>query len=36
LLRWCQSLAQPFETPDLLRRYLAAPGRGRQVLLAGP
>jgi hypothetical protein len=35
LLRWCQSLAEPLETPDVLRLYCSVPGRGRQVLVAG-
>jgi hypothetical protein len=34
LLGWCRALAEPVETPDVLRLY-AAPGRGRQVLLVG-
>jgi hypothetical protein len=33
LLRWCQSLAQPLEAPDVLRAY--APQRARQILLLG-
>jgi hypothetical protein len=35
LRRWCQSLAEPIETPDVLRLYTAARGRGHQVLLVG-
>ncbi|WP_375769733.1 OmpH family outer membrane protein [Archangium gephyra] len=34
LLRWCQSLAEPLETPDVLRLYCSVPGRARQVLVA--
>lgn len=33
LLRWCQSLAEPLEAPDVLRLYCSVPGRGRQVLV---
>ncbi|WP_257463528.1 hypothetical protein [Archangium lipolyticum] len=33
LLRWCQSLAEPLEAPDVLRIYCSVPGRGRQVLV---
>ncbi len=33
LLRWCQTLAEPLETPDVLRLYCSVPGRGRQVLV---
>jgi hypothetical protein len=33
LLRWCQSLAEPLETPDVLRLYCSVPERGRQVLV---
>jgi hypothetical protein len=33
LLRWCQSLAEPLETPDVLRLYCSVPGRSRQVLV---
>lgn len=33
LLRWCQSLAEPLETPDVLRLYCSVPGRARQVLV---
>jgi hypothetical protein len=35
LLRWCQSLAEPTETPDVLEMYAATPARGRQVLVVG-
>jgi hypothetical protein len=34
LLGWCRGLAEPVETPDVMRLYAAA-GRGRQVLLVG-
>src|SRR5262249_2114226 len=34
LLAWCRALAQPVETPDVLRLYAATPRRGRQVLVA--
>lgn len=34
LWRWSRSLTRPLETPDVLRAYLAAPKRGRQILLA--
>ncbi|HEX5747790.1 MAG TPA: hypothetical protein VFZ09_16195 [Archangium sp.] len=33
LLRWCQSLAEPLEAPDVLRLYCSVPGRGRQILV---
>jgi hypothetical protein len=33
LQRWCESLTEPIETPDVLRTYLAAPGLWRQVLV---
>ncbi|MFY0562933.1 hypothetical protein ACN28E_03730 [Archangium lansingense] len=33
LLRWCQSLAEPLEAPDVLRLYCSVPGRARQVLV---
>ncbi|QRN97962.1 hypothetical protein JRI60_02450 [Archangium violaceum] len=33
LLRWCQSLAEPLETPDVLRLYCSVPERSRQVLV---
>jgi hypothetical protein len=33
LLRWCQSLVEPLETPDVLRLYCSVPGRARQVLV---
>jgi hypothetical protein len=33
LLRWCQSLAEPLEAPDVLRLYGSVPGRSRQVLV---
>jgi hypothetical protein len=36
LQRWCVALAEPTETPDVLRAYLATPRRGRQILVAGP
>src|SRR5262249_13314775 len=36
LLEWCRSLAQPTETPDVLRLYAATPGRARKILLVGP
>jgi hypothetical protein len=35
LLRWYQSLAEPLETPDVLRLYCAVPGRARQILVVG-
>jgi hypothetical protein len=35
LRRWCQSLAEPCETPDVLRWYAGRARRGRQILLAG-
>src|SRR5262249_45026446 len=35
LLRWCQSLAGPIETPEVLRRYAATPSGGNQILLVG-
>jgi hypothetical protein len=35
LLRWCRSLAESVETPDVLQRYTATPKRGRQILLVG-
>jgi hypothetical protein len=35
LWRWCQALAGPVETPDVLRMYSSTPKRGRQVLLVG-
>ena len=35
LRRWCQSLAEVIETPDVLRLYAAARGRGGQIVLAG-
>lgn len=34
LLRWCRSLAEPLEAPDVLRLYLTS-GRAANVLLAG-
>jgi len=34
LLRWCQSLAEPMETPDVLRLFASTPRRGRQILIA--
>lgn len=33
LLRWWQSLAEPLETPDVLRLYCSVPGRARQILV---
>ncbi|OJH37731.1 hypothetical protein [Cystobacter ferrugineus] len=36
LLRWCQSLAEPLEAPDVLRLYGALPARARQVLVIEP
>jgi len=33
LLRWCQALAEPVETPDVLRLYCAAPELARQILV---
>jgi hypothetical protein len=33
LLRWCQSLAEPLEAPEVLRLYCSVPGRARQVLV---
>jgi hypothetical protein len=35
LLRWCQSLVEPLETPDVLRLYCSVPGRARQILVVG-
>lgn len=35
LRRWCRSLAEPCETPDVLRWYAARARHGRQILLAG-
>jgi hypothetical protein len=35
LLRWCQALAAPTETPDVLRLFAAAPRRARQILVVG-
>jgi hypothetical protein len=34
LLYWCQSLAEPMETPDVLRLFASTPRRGRQILIA--
>src|SRR5207302_1512151 len=34
LRRWCQALAGPLETPDVLRLYSATPKRARQILIA--
>jgi hypothetical protein len=34
LLRWCQSLAEPMETPDVLRLFASTPRNGRQILIA--
>jgi hypothetical protein len=36
LLRWCQSLAEPLEAPDVLRLYGSTPARARQVLVIEP
>lgn len=36
LQRWCATLAQPPETPDVLRMYLAAPRHADQILVIGP
>ncbi|WNG24550.1 hypothetical protein F0U62_11350 [Cystobacter fuscus] len=36
LLRWCQSLAEPLEAPDVLRLYGSIPARARQVLVLEP
>ncbi|EPX61608.1 hypothetical protein D187_010227 [Cystobacter fuscus DSM 2262] len=36
LLRWCQSLAEPLEAPDVLRLYGSIPARARQVLVIEP
>ncbi|ATB36760.1 hypothetical protein CYFUS_002175 [Cystobacter fuscus] len=36
MLRWCQSLAEPLETPDVLRLYGSLPARARQVLVIDP
>ncbi|WNG15054.1 hypothetical protein [Cystobacter fuscus] len=36
LLRWCQSLAEPLEAPDVLRLYGSLPARARQVLVLEP
>ncbi len=36
LLGWCRSLVETLETPDVLRLYARARGRGRQVLLVRP
>lgn len=33
LLRWCQSLAEPVETPEVLRLYGSTPRRAGQVLV---
>ena len=33
LLRWCQSLVEPVEAPDVLRLYCSVPGRARQLLV---
>ncbi len=33
LLRWCQGLAQPLETPDMLQMYTSTPARGEQILI---
>ena len=33
-LRWCQALAEPTETPDVLRLYAGTVRRARQILLA--
>lgn len=35
LLRWCQSLAAPVETPDVLRLVAAPPERARRVIVVG-
>jgi hypothetical protein len=35
LLRWCRSLAEPVETPDVLRLYAAETERARRILLVG-
>jgi hypothetical protein len=35
LWRWSQSLAEPIETPDVLRSYAAQAKHARQMLLAG-
>jgi hypothetical protein len=36
LWRWFQALAEPIETPDLLRIYCLSARRGQQVLVKGP
>jgi hypothetical protein len=36
LLRWCRSLAQPLETPDVFALYAATPRSARQVVLIHP
>jgi len=33
LLRWCRSLAEPIETPDVLRLYTTPAERGKQILI---
>jgi hypothetical protein len=35
LRRWCQALAEPVETPDVLQAYAATPQRARQILVVG-
>jgi hypothetical protein len=35
LLRWCQRLAEPIETPDLLRMYASTAGREHLILVVG-
>lgn len=33
LFRWCRSLTQPVEAPDVLRIYLAAPKQAKRILI---
>lgn len=33
LLEWCQSLAEPLETPDLLRLYCETPAKAKHIIL---
>lgn len=35
LLKWCRSLAEPVETPDVLRLYAETPGLEEQILVVG-
>jgi len=36
LMQWAQSLANPIESPDVLRLYAARQQQARQILLAAP